>query len=279
MSGKVYLIGAGPGDPELLTRKAWRLIQSADAVLHDELVSPEILALVPPFARVFSVGKRCRRRVVTQEEINTLMVACAQSGLTVVRLKGGDPLIFGRIGEEIDALREAEVEFEIVPGVTAACAAAAAARVPLTDRRFASELVFVPGHLASGKSAQAAWERLSPNATVVVYMPGADYARLSAQLVEAGLSPETPCMIVSRASAPDEQRLLTTLEGLPEVSPGASPSLLIVGAVAALGSDAPGKPVHNAFIESFNVGNVWCYVRWTPRHKKEKGLPCLPVAQ
>ena len=279
MSGKVYLIGAGPGDPELLTRKAWRLIQSADAVLHDELVSPEILALVPPFARVFSVGKRCRRRAVTQEEINTLMVGYAQSGLTVVRLKGGDPLIFGRIGEEIEALREAEVEFEIVPGVTAACAAAAAARIPLTDRRFASELVFVPGHLASGKSAQAAWERLSRNATVVVYMPGADYARLRAQLVGAGLSPETPCMIVSRASMPKEQRLQTTLEELPEVSVGASPSLLIVGAVAALGSDAPGKPLQNAFIESFNVGNLWCYVGRTPWHRKEKGLPCLPTGE
>ncbi len=235
MNGKVYLIGAGPGDPDLLTRKACRLLQAADAVLHDDLVSPDILALAPPYAQVFSVGKRCGRRGITQGEINSLMVSCAQSGLTVVRLKSGDPEIFGRLGEEIEALREAAIDFEIVPGVTAACAAAASAGIPLTDRRFASELVFLTGHRASAGRVEQAWRRLSSDATVVVYMPGHDYEGLAERLCEAGLSADTPCLIVASASRPEEQRQLTTLEYLPQAWVKATPSVLIVGAVAALG--------------------------------------------
>src|SRR5271157_4516504 len=129
--GKVYLMGAGPGNPELLTVKAARLLRSADAVLHDDLVSREILALAPARARVHNVGKRCGTKRATQEEINALLIAYARDGLTVVRLKGGDPLIFGRAREEMDALREAGIEFEIVPGVTAALSAAAVAQIPL----------------------------------------------------------------------------------------------------------------------------------------------------
>ena len=234
MNGKVYLIGAGPGDPDLLTRKAWRLLQAADVVLHDDLVSPDILALAPPYAQVFSVGKRCGRRSTTQGEINSLMVSCAQSGLTVVRLKSGDPEIFGRLGEEIDALREAAIDFEIVPGVTAACAAAASARIPLTDRRLASELVFLTGHRASAECVEQGWRRLSSDVTVVVYMPGRDYEGLAERLCEAGLSGDTPCLIVASASRPEERRQLTTLEHLPQAWVKATPSVLIVGAVAAL---------------------------------------------
>src|SRR5215831_7960581 len=168
-NGKVYLVGAGPGDPDLLTRKAWRLLQEADVVLHDDLVSADILALAPPYGQVFNVGKRCGRPSVTQEEINSLMVSYAQRGLVVIRLKGGDPEIYGRLGEEIEALREAAVDFEIVPGVTAGCAAAASAGIPLTDRRFASELVFVTGHRAPGtRPEQGGWD-LSAHATVVIY--------------------------------------------------------------------------------------------------------------
>jgi len=235
MNGKVYLVGAGPGDPDLLTRKAWQLIQVADVVLHDDLVSLDILALAPPYAQVFSVGKRCGRRTISQEEINCLMVSYAQSGLTVVRLKGGDPEIFGRLGEEIEALQKAEVDFEIVPGVTAACAAAASAGIPLTDRRLASELVFLTGHRASGKWSQDDWGRLSPGGTVVVYMPGSHYEDLVERLCQAGLSPQTPCLIVASASRSDEQQQLTTLEHLPHAGLKASPSVLIVGAVAGLG--------------------------------------------
>ena len=234
MTGKVYLIGAGPGDPDLLTRKAWRLLQEADVILHDDLVPPEILALAPLHAQVFSVGKRCRQRRITQQDINFLMVSSAQSGLRVVRLKGGDPQIFGRLGEEIKALREAEIDFEIVPGVTAACAAAASAGIPLTDRQLASELVFLTGHRASGRSPGQAWGRLSAGATVVVYMPGSNYEELAEQLCQAGLRPDTPCLILASASRPEEQRHLTTIEHLPEASLRVAPSVLIVGAVAAL---------------------------------------------
>jgi uroporphyrin-III C-methyltransferase len=235
MTGKVYLIGAGPGDPDLLTRKAWRLLRTADVILHDDLVPPDILALAPLHAQVFSVGKRCGRRGITQQDINFLMVSGARSGLMVVRLKGGDPEIFGRLGEEIEALREADIDFEIVPGVTAACAAAASEHIPLTDRQLASELIFLTFHRASGRSPGQGWRRLSASATIVLYMPGSNYEELTAQLCQAGLSPDTPCLIVASASRPEEQRHLTTIEHLPQASLRDTPSLLIVGAVAALG--------------------------------------------
>ena len=241
MIGKVYLIGAGPGDPDLLTRKAWRLLGAADVILHDDLVPPDILALAPLHAQVFGVGKRCGQRRITQQDINFLMVSSARSGLTVVRLKGGDPHVFGRLGEEIAALREAEIDFEIVPGVTAACAAAASAGIPLTDRQLASELVFLTGHRASGRSPGEGWRRLSAGATVVVYMPGSSYEDLAEQLRQAGLGPDTPCLIVASASRPEEQRHLTTLEHLPQAWLRVAPSVLIVGAVAALAGRPPAE--------------------------------------
>src|SRR5450432_3277176 len=135
MKAKVYLVGAGPGDPELLTLKALRLLRTAEAVLHDDLVAPEILNLISPAAQVHNVGKRCGKKKILQGEINHLMVALAASGLRVVRLKGGDPLIFGRAGEEIEALRAGNISYEIVPGVTSAMGAAAAVQIPLTHRR------------------------------------------------------------------------------------------------------------------------------------------------
>jgi uroporphyrin-III C-methyltransferase len=235
VSGKVYLVGAGPGDPDLLTRKAWRLLQAADVVLHDDLVPPGILALAPRHAQVFSVGKRCGRRHITQEDINFLMVSYAQSGLMVVRLKGGDPLVFSRLGEEIEALKKAEIDFEIVPGVTASSAAAAVFGIPLTDRQLASELVFLTGHRASDRPAGQGWRRLPPSATVVVYMPGANYDELAERLCQAGLDPGTPCLIVTSASQPGEGQHLTTIELLPRAPLGPAPSVLIVGAVAGLG--------------------------------------------
>src|SRR5271165_3445171 len=132
VKGKVYLVGAGPGDPELLTVKALRLLRTAQAVLHDDLVAPEILTLIPPTAQVHNVGKRCGKKKVSQEEIHFLMIALGQAGMQVVRLKSGDPMIFGRAGEEIEALRRADVSYEIVPGITSALGAAAAAQIPLT---------------------------------------------------------------------------------------------------------------------------------------------------
>jgi len=233
MSGKVYLVGAGPGDPELLTLKALRLLRAADIVLHDDLVPPEILALIPPTARALNVGKRCGRKNITQKEINALLVAYASDGLTVVRLKGGDPLIFGRAGEEMQALRDAAVNFEVVPGVSAALGAAASARIPLTDRRRASKLVFLTAHRCAGRIATD-WRGLAaPDATLVVHMPGNNYAALAAELCAAGLSGETPCVVVSAAATPEEQIHRTTLEKLPQAPRLPAPALLIIGAVAA----------------------------------------------
>lgn len=179
MKPKVYLIGAGPGDPELLTVKAHRILRQADVVLHDELVSRGILDLVRPSARVQNIGKRCGRQSIRQEEIHSRMVSCAREGLTVVRLKGGDPLVFGRANEEIAALRACGVEFEIIPGVTAALAAAASARISLTDRRLASRVTFLTNHWCAGKAAPDMTHEASSGATVVIYMPGGDNALLS----------------------------------------------------------------------------------------------------
>ena len=236
MAGKVYLVGAGPGDPELLTLKALRLLQAADVVLHDDLVPPEVLRLASASAAVFSVGKRCGRKSISQEEINALMVAYAHAGFQVVRLQGGDPLIFGRAGEEIRALRQAGIDFEIVPGVTAPLGAAAAARISLTERHLASSVIFLTAHHSIKHDGEAwpGWPAsIAPDSTVVVYMPGDDYALLAARLQSAGLEPDTPCLIVSNASTPQEQSHPTTLAELSQAPRLPSPKLLIVGAVVA----------------------------------------------
>jgi len=241
MKGKVYLAGAGPGDPDLLTLKALRLLQTADALLHDDLVTPEILRLVSPAAQVHSVGKRCGRKNITQAEVNFLMITLADSGLQVVRLKCGDPFIFGRGGEEIEALRRAQVAYEIVPGVTAALGAAAAAEIPLTDRRLSHALVLLTGHQADdGESAD--WGKLaSSGATLAIYMPGHDYAAIAARLRAAGVDGETPCAVVSRATTAGQQVELTLLKRLPEVRRAPSPALLVIGEVAGLAkADLPG---------------------------------------
>ena len=236
MAGKVYLVGAGPGDPELLTVKALKALAAADVVLHDDLVPAAILAHVTPKAAVFSVGKRCGAKSVSQQEINALMVDYAGSGFTVVRLQGGDPLIFGRAGEEIRALREAGVDFEIVPGVTAPLGAAAASGIALTERRVASSIIFLTAHHSRGDDTNAwpGWPpSISSQTTLVVYMPGDDNQRLRAELVSRGLALDTPCLIVSSASTPTEQRYVTTLAELPQAPSLPSPKLLIVGAVVA----------------------------------------------
>ena len=202
MKGKVYLVGAGPGDPELLTLKALRLLHTAEAVLHDDLVAPEILNLIPPAAQMHNVGKRCGKKKILQGEINFLMVALAESGVNVVRLKSGDPLIFGRAGEEIDTLRQANVPYEIVPGVTSALGAAAAAQIPLTHRRNSSAVVFITAHQAAG-SNEANWSKLAGSgATLVIYMPGQNYPEIAAKLTGAGLASETPCAIISQGHHP-----------------------------------------------------------------------------
>jgi uroporphyrin-III C-methyltransferase len=229
VTGKVYLVGAGPGDPELLTVKAVRVLKNADVVLHDDLVGEQILRLVPTHAQVTNVGKRCGKKNISQEEINFLMVALAASGLQVVRLKGGDPIIFGRAGEEIAALRKANIEFEIVPGITAALGAASSAQIPLTHRQSAHALVFLAGHSASGAD-RTDWRALvSLGATVVIYMPGHHYSEIAHNFRAAGLPDDTPCAIISRATTSEEQVFSTNLKDLGDAPRLATPTLLVVG--------------------------------------------------
>jgi len=231
MSGKVYLVGAGPGDPELLTVKALRLLAAAEVVLHDDLVPPEILRLISPSADVKNVGKRCGSKGIRQEEINFLMVTLAASGRQVVRLKSGDPLIFGRAGEEIEALRASDIEYEIVPGVTSALGAAAAAGIPLTHRRVSSTLVLTAGHRASGNDG-AEWNKCAASSsTLVIYMAGTNYTETSSRLRSAGFAEQTPCAIISRATTPEQRIHRTTVSDLHRAPTLVSPTLLVVGEV------------------------------------------------
>lgn len=231
MKGKVFLVGAGPGDPELLTVKAHRLLRTADAVLYDDLVSAEILELIPSTAQLHNVGKRCGRKRIEQEEIHFLMIALADSGLNVVRLKSGDPLIFGRAGEEMEALRRAGVEYEVVPGVTSALGAAAASQIPLTHRRASSAVVLLTGHQAEGSEA-ADWAKLAGSgATLVLYMPGKNYAETAAKLKAAGVDKETPCALISKATTPEQQTHRTTVGELARAPKLDAPMLLVVGEV------------------------------------------------
>lgn len=231
--GKVFLVGSGPGDPELLTVKAVRLLKTADVVLHDALVSDAILAEVRPEATLVNIGKRCRQKLLTQDEINAVLVSYASSHNVVIRLKGGDPSIFGRAGEEIEALIGAGIDYEIVPGITAACASAAAAGVSLTDRRFASSVVFTTAHRRTGPE-EVAWNKLvTSDSTLVIYMPGQDYATLRTSLRAAGLPNDMPCTVVSAAGRERQQVLRTSIGSLPGVAALPAPALLIVGECAS----------------------------------------------
>jgi len=237
LKGKVYLVGAGPGDPELLTLKALRLLESAEAVLHDDLVAPEILQLIPSSAQIHNVGKRCGKKKILQGDINYLMVALAASGLRVVRLKSGDPLIFGRAGEEIETLRRHNIPFEIVPGVTSAMGAAAAAQIPLTHRRASSALVLITAHRASEKdpAEKDAWSKfVASGATLVIYMPGQNYSDIAQRLRTAGLAGETPCAVISRATTKYQRTHRTTVLDLHHSPQLAAPTLLVVGEVVQL---------------------------------------------
>lgn len=231
--GKVYLVGAGPGDPGLLTVEATRLLQTADVIFHDDLVSREILELIPERVHVENVGKRCGHALIAQHQIHLLMINAAKEGWNVVRLKSGDPLIFGRAAEEMEALRQAGVQYEVVPGITAAFGAAARAGIPLTDRRLASKLVFLSNHQCAGKGLFDWKDALSADTTALIYMPGADYEGLAGRLREEGLDPETPCLIVSRATTAEQQVHFARLVNLAESPRFAAPVVLIVGAVAA----------------------------------------------
>lgn len=254
MKGKVYLVGAGPGDPELLTLKALRVLRTADAVLHDDLVASEILKLIPPTAQVHNVGKRCGKKKILQEEINYLMIALAETGLRVVRLKSGDPLIFGRAGEEIESLHRANIPFEIVPGVTSAMGAAAAAQIPLTHRRASSALVFLTAHQAQGSEA-ANWSTLAGSgATLVIYMPGQNYAAVATKLSGAGLASDTPCAVISRATTPQHRAHRSTLAELSRSPKLSAPTLLVVGEVVRFAEKLADSA---ALVQQFGVPSIY----------------------
>jgi uroporphyrin-III C-methyltransferase len=234
VKGKVYLVGAGPGDPELLTVKALRVLGEADIVLHDALVSPEVLALIPSTARTLHVGKRCGHATISQNEINALLTSYAISGYVVVRLKSGDPLIFGRAGEEMEALRAWGIPFEIVPGITAALGAAAAAQVPLTDRRLASRLVIATNHYALDGPVPDCDFLTNPRTTLVLYMPGDDYAQVAEQMIRSGMSAETSCLIVSKACTSQQQLCATNLRELALVPALPAPAVMVFGNVSSM---------------------------------------------
>ena len=233
--GRVRLVGAGPGDPDLLTIKALKALQAAEVIVHDGLVSDEILALASPLARRIDVAKRKSRHTLPQDDINQLLVALALEGLYVVRLKGGDPFLFGRGGEELAACRAAGVDCDVIPGVTAALAASAGAGAPLTHRSSAQAVTFVTGHAAHGEP-DPDWAALPrPNQTVVIYMGVTTASLIAGRLMAAGRAGATPALIVENASRPDERRILTTLAGLAIAAEGLKgPALLMVGEAMAM---------------------------------------------
>jgi uroporphyrin-III C-methyltransferase / precorrin-2 dehydrogenase / sirohydrochlorin ferrochelatase len=224
--GTVYLTGAGPGAQELLTLRARALIRTADCILHDDLVPPAILALARAGGEVINVGKRCGQKLITQEQIHAWMIEYARAGRSVVRLKGGDPAIFGRAAEEIAALVQAGIPFEIVPGISAASAAAAAAGISLTHRDRSSRVVLTTRHRAGnelgGVSAQDA------ASTLALYMPGKDYAALQAELLGKGWPSRTRCIVVSAASLPTQQVVSSRLDELAELNPLPAPAVILI---------------------------------------------------
>jgi uroporphyrin-III C-methyltransferase / precorrin-2 dehydrogenase / sirohydrochlorin ferrochelatase len=242
--GTVYLVGAGPGDPELLTLKAADLLATADVVLHDDLVPQAILDHAGVDTHIISVGKRCGSRRTTQQQIHELMIEKARSGASVVRLKSGDPLIFGRAGEEIEALEQAQIPCYVVPGVTTMFAAAAAAKKSLTDRRSASKVILTTAHHAShsdGQDRPSFWHGPLPNdATLGIYMPGRDLRALAWDMLKAGLPVDLPIVVMSQVSLPGEESRSTTLGGLSELEPGPAPMLILAGWPLA---DRPGDVV------------------------------------
>lgn len=238
ISGHVHLIGAGPGDPELLTLKALRLIQSADVVVHDRLVSPEIMELVPAATRRVDVGKLPKFHKVPQDAINALLVDLAREGLTVARLKGGDPLIFGRGSEEAEACRAAGIATSYIPGITSAQGAAASTGVPLTHRGLATGVRYVTGHRAKDAALDLDWASLaSEDTTLVVYMGAGNIAEIALQLMRHGQAHTLPVLAVSAATTPRETRMLSTLgqigTDVAKTQPEA-PVLFIIGQVAGM---------------------------------------------
>jgi uroporphyrin-III C-methyltransferase len=238
MACKVYFVGAGPGDPELLTLKAARVLAGADVILHDELVNLAILQHVRAGAIIENVGKRSGCKHYPQNAINAAMVLYARQGKTVARLKGGDPSLFGRLGEELAALRAARIDFEVVPGITAAIACAAEAAIPLTDRNAAPSVMFLSGHSCTA-NVQPDWEAaVHSGSTIAVYMPG-DCAAAAERLIRAGMRGDTPCAIIANATLDTEEIFRTKLERVGDTRIVGSPKLMIIGEVARVPHTRP----------------------------------------
>ena len=233
----VHLVGAGPGDPELLTVRAARLIASADVIVHDALADASIIELARPDAERIDVGKR-PGRPTPQETINALLVHLGRQGLEVVRLKGGDPFVFGRGGEEAEALARAGIAYSVVPGISSAIAAPAAAGIPVTHRGVSASFTVVTGHRERGGSSSIDWEALARiGDTIVVLMGVSERGRIAERLIAGGLAPDTPVAAVRYGTRPEQTTIRTTLDALAD-APIESPATIVIGGVAALSFDA-----------------------------------------
>ena len=236
-TGSVALVGAGPGDPELLTLKASRLIQAAEVVVYDNLVGRQIIDMIPPATERIYVGKIASMHTMPQEEISHLLLRLASSGKRVVRLKGGDPFVFGRGGEELELLRAAHIPVEVVPGITAALGAAAAFGFPLTHRDHAQTCTFVTGHLKD-EQVEMNWTALAqPNQTLVIYMGVTGLQSIADNLMAAGLAPDTPAALIYKATLPEQKIFPSTLGGLPKMAQEEGvrpPALIVIGSVLSL---------------------------------------------
>lgn len=236
--GKVYLIGAGPGDVDLLTLRALKMLQSADAVVYDRLVSPEILGLAPETARMIPVGKAPKCHPVTQTRINQILVDLAEEGLTVARLKGGDPLIFGRGSEEAGYLASFGVPVDYAPGITAAQGMAATTGIPLTHRGLATGVRYVTGHRAADRSLDLDWTSLADtDTTLVIYMGAATISGIALCLIREGMPGSTPVLAISSATTPRERRLVSRLDQIGvdiKAMPLRAPVLFVIGRVVSL---------------------------------------------
>lgn len=252
-TSKVYLVGTGPGDPDLLTVKALRLIQTADVVIYDRLVSDAILEQIPTGVSKIYVGKKTGNHTLPQEEINHLLLNLAESKRTVVRLKGGDPFIFGRGSEEALLLAQNKINFEIVPGITAASACTAYAGIPLTHRGLAQGVQIVTGHSQADKPLQLDWQALADaNKTVVVYMGFANRELISSKLIEAGLDKTTPAAAIQNGTTAQQTRVITTLEKLTEDTVMLqAPVIFVIGKVVTLANQLDWFEIENAIDSDF----------------------------
>lgn len=237
----VYLVGAGPGDPDLLTVKALRLMGSVDVVVYDKLVAEPILALVPASTERIFAGKQASNHYMPQEKINQLLVDLARDGKRVMRLKGGDPFVFGRGGEEALHLARNGIPFEVVPGITSSAGCAAYAGIPLTHRDFAHSVRFVTGHTQGPDGLGLNWESLAdPDTTLVVYMGVTNVVEIARRLIAAGLAPATPAAAINEGTRAEQHVLVTTLAELPNTIDGnslAGPTLIVIGKVVGLADD------------------------------------------